>query len=122
MNDDKSFTQNIQHALDNGIEELDADVSRRLRLARYQALEAYQEKHNYWKPASGFALATMLLVAIGVWQFGGNQRSIEQFNERDTVIAQSNEDLELIASSDSMQFYQDLEFYQWLDVIKGNAG
>lgn len=122
MNDDKSFTQNIQHALDNGIEELDADVSRRLRLARYQALEAYQEKHNYWKPASGFALATMLLVAIGVWQFGGNQRSIEQFNERDTVIAQSIEDLELIASSDSMQFYQDLEFYQWLDVIKGNAG
>ena len=122
MNDDKSFTQNIQHALDNGIEELDADVSRRLRLARYQALEAYQEKLYYWKPASGFALATMLLVAIGVWQFGGNQRSIEQFNERDTVIAQSIEDLELIASSDSMQFYQDLEFYQWLDVIKGNAG
>jgi hypothetical protein len=122
MNDDKSFTQNIQNALDNGIEELDADVSRRLRLARYQALEAYQEKHNYWKPASGFALATMLLVAIGVWQFGGNQRSIEQFNERDTVIAQSIEDLELIASSDSMQFYQDLEFYQWLDVVEGNTG
>jgi hypothetical protein len=122
MNDDKSFARNIHHALDNSIEELDADISRRLRLARNQALDAYEEKHSYWKPASGFAVATMLLVAIGVWQFGGNQRSIEQFNERDTVIAQSIENLELIASSDSLQFYQDLEFYQWLDSLEDSAG
>ena len=122
MNDDKSFARNIQHVLDNSTEELDADISQRLRLARYQALEAYQEKHSYWKPAGGFALATMLLVAIGVWQFGSKQQSIEKLNESETVIVQNIEDLELIASSDSMQFYQDLEFYQWLDVIEGNSG
>lgn len=114
MNDDRSFTRSIRQVLDNSTEELDADISRRLRLARYRALESHEEKHSYWKPAGGFALASLLLVAIGVWQFGGN--------ERGNGITQGMEDLELIASSDSLQLYEDLEFYQWLDVVEGNAG
>ena len=128
MNDDKSFKRHIKQELDNSTEELDSEITRRLRLARYQALEAYQESHSYWKPAGGFALATMLLVAIGVWQFSGKQQDIETINERDTVIAQKTvdleliENLELIASSDSLQFYQDLEFYQWLDMLEGTTG
>jgi hypothetical protein len=122
MNDDRSFTRSIREALDNSTGELDSDVSRRLRLARYRALERYEEKHSYWKPASGFALATMLLAAIGVWQFGGNEQGVERLNESSTVIAQTMEDLELIASADSLQLYENLEFYQWLDVVEGNAG
>lgn len=114
MNDDRSFTNNIRQVLDNSTEELDVDISRRLRLARYRALERYEEKHSYWKPAGGFALASMLLVAIGVWQFSGN--------EKGNGMAYAMEDLELIASSDSLQLYEDLEFYQWLDVIEDNAG
>lgn len=114
MNDDRSFTNKIRQMLDNSTEELDTDISRRLRLARYRALENYEEKHSYWKPAGGFALASMLLVAIGVWQFGGH--------ERGNGMAQAMDDLELIASSDSLQLYEDLEFYQWLDVIQDNAG
>jgi hypothetical protein len=114
MNDDRSLTNSIRQVLDNSTEELDVDISRRLRLARYRALDSYEEKHSYWKPAGGFALASMLLVAIGVWLFGGN--------ERGNGMAQILEDLELIASSDSLQLYDDLEFYQWLDVVEDNAG
>lgn len=114
MNDEKSFTSSIRRLLDNSTEELDTDISRRLRLARSRALECYGEKHSYWKPAGGFALATTLLVAIGVWQFGAS--------ERGNGMAQNMEDLELIASSDSLQLYEELEFYQWLDVIEDNAG
>ena len=69
---------------------------------------------GYVHHAGGFALASMLLVAIGVWQFGGH--------ERGNGMAQAMDDLELIASSDSLQLYEDLEFYQWLDVIEDNAG
>jgi len=114
MNDDKSFTNSIRQVLDNSTEELNVDISRRLRLARYRALESYEAKHSYWKPAGGFALASMLLVAIGVWQFSG----IEKGNG----MVQTMDVLELIASSDSLQLYEDLEFYQWLDVIEDNAG
>ncbi len=114
MNDEQSFFDNIRQTLDNSSDQLDADITRQLHLARYRALENYEEKHSYWKPAGGFALATMLLAAIGVWQFGGH--------ERGNGMAQTMDDLELIASSDSLQLYEDLEFYQWLDVIEDNAG
>ena len=117
MNDEQSFINNIRQTLDNGAEQLDADISRRLRLARAKALESYTQKHSFWKPAGAFALASMLLVSIGVWQFGGNEHV-----NTDDGMAQAMEDLELIASSDSLHFYQDLEFYQWLEVIEGDAG
>lgn len=118
MNDDRAFNSSIRQRLDNSTEELDVEISRQLRLARYRALDSYEEKHSYWKPAGGFALATMLLAAIGVWQFGGNERGIESVNG----MTQTMENLELIASSDSLQLYEDLEFYQWLEVVEGNAG
>ena len=114
MNDEQSFLNNIRQALDNSSESLDADITRQLSLARYRALEQYEQKHSYWRPAGGVALATMLLVAIGVWQFSGYERS--------NGMAQNMDDLELMASSDSLQLYEDLEFYQWLDVIEDNAG
>lgn len=117
MNDEQSFTNNIKQTLDSSAEQLDADISRRLRLARGTALESYKEKHGFWKPAGSFALASMLLVAIGVWQFGGNEGA-----NTDDGMAQAMEDLELIASSDSLHLYQNLEFYQWLEVIEGDAG
>ena len=122
MNDERSFTNSIRDRLDDSIETLDSDVSRRLRLARSRALDSYQEKHGYWKPAGGFALATMLLVAIGVWQFGGNEGNIEKLNNNGIGIVQNMVDLEMIASSDSLQLIEDLEFYQWLDSLEGNAG
>ena len=113
MNDERSFTRSIRQILDNSTEELDPGISRRLRLARSRALQHYEEKHNYWKPVGGFALTSMLLVAIGVWQFGGS--------ESGNGMAQTMEELELFASSESLQLFEDLEFYQWLDVIEDNA-
>ena len=117
MNDEQSFINNIRQALDSSTEQLDAGITRRLRLARAKALESYPEKYSFWKPAGSFALASMLLVVIGVWQFGGNER----VNTVDGM-AQVMEDLEMIASSDSLHLYENLEFYQWLEVIEGNAG
>ena len=113
MNDEQSFINNIKQALDSSAEHLDADISRRLRLARANALE----KLSFWKPAGSFALASMLLMAIGVWQFGSNEHS-----KSVDGMAQVVEDLELIASSDSLHLYQNLDFYQWLEVIEGDAG
>jgi hypothetical protein len=117
MNDEQSFINSTRQILDSSAEQLDADISRRLRLARAKALESYTQKHSFWKPAGGFALATMMLIAIGIWQFGGNERGNTLNGE-----AQAIEDLELIASSDSLQLYENLEFYQWLEVIEGDAG
>lgn len=116
MNDDQSFLNNIRQTLESSAEQLDADVTRRLRLARSKAVESYTEKQSYWKPAGGFALASMLLIAIGVWHFGGYER-VDTLNG----MSQAMEDLELIATSDSLQLYENLEFYQWLEIIEADA-
>ncbi len=117
MNDEQSFINSIRQTLDSGVEQLDTDISRHLRLARAKAVDSYTEKSPFWKPAGGFALAMMLLVAIGVWQFGGNERV-----KPVTAMPLAMEDLELVASSDSLQLYENLEFYRWLEVIEGDAG
>ncbi len=116
MNDEQSFISNIRQTLDLSAEQLDVDISRRLRLARAKAVERYTEKHSYWKPAGGFALASLLLVAIGVWQFGGFTDG-NKFNGMPVAM----DDLELIASSDSLQLYENLDFYQWLEVTNSDA-
>lgn len=118
MNDEQSFINNIRQTLDLGAEHLDVNISRRLRLARAKAVDSYTDKHSFWKPAGGFALASMLLVAIGVWQFGGYGHG----NKLTGLPNQAVEDLELIASSDSLYLYENLEFYQWLEVINADAG
>lgn len=117
MNDEQSFIHNISQTLDSSVEQLDADISRRLRLARAKAVESYTAKYSFWKPAAGFALASMLLVTIGVWQFAGHE-SVQSV----TALPHAMEDFELIAASDSLQLYENLEFYQWLEVINGEAG
>lgn len=116
MNDEQSFINQIKQVLDEDTEQLDSDISRRLRLARAEAVESYTEKHFSWKPAGGFALATMLLVAIGVWQIDGNNPV-----NKTTTMPPAMEDLELIASSDNLQLYQNLDFYQWLETVEGDA-
>lgn len=116
MNDEQSFINQIKQVLDEDTEQLDSDISRRLRLARAEAVESYTEKHFSWKPAGGFALATMLLVAIGVWQIDGNNPV-----NKTTTMPLAVEDLELIASSDNLQLYQNLDFYQWLETVEGDA-
>ena len=116
MNDEQSFINHIKQVLDDDTEQLDADISRRLRLARAEAVESYTEKHFSWKPAGGFALATMLLVAIGVWQIGGNN-----LVNTTTTMPPAVDDLDLIASSDNLQLYQNLDFYQWLETVEGDA-
>lgn len=117
MNDEQSFVHNIKQTLDSSVEQLDVDISRRLRLARAKALESHSEKHSYWRPAGGFALAAMLVAAIGVWQFAGHMPGPGV-----TATPQAMEDFEMIATSDSLQLYENLEFYQWLEMTEGNAG
>jgi len=117
MNDDQSFVHNIKQTLDSSVDQLDVDISRRLRLARAKAVESHSAKHSYWRPVGGFALAATLVAAIGVWQFAGHAPSPGV-----AAVPQAMDDFEMIAAADSLQLYENLEFYQWLEVIKGDAG
>ncbi len=107
MQDDNKLNQRIRTALDASVDELDPDISRRLRQARHAALEtATKPRPPFWQPAGAFALASILVLSIFLWP----DRDTRQVAPEAAALA----DLELITTNDSLQLYEDLDFYQWL--------
>jgi len=104
MQDDSKLNKRIRTALDASVENLDPSVSRHLQQARHAALEtAAKPRMPFWQPAGAFALASILLLSVFVWPDRQNM-------PEPAALA----DLELITADDSLQLYEDLDFYQWL--------
>ncbi len=115
MNDreaQQEIEDRVRRALDERAAGLDAATLSRLRQAREQAL-ARGGRRSWWQrwPAGGglrwaSALAAGLLLVVGlvVWQQAGRQG-----------LDGAVDDLEVLASSDDLKLYQDLDFYLWLE-------
>ncbi len=115
MNDreaQQEIEDRVRRALDERAAGLDAATLSRLRQAREQAL-AGGAGRGWWQrwPAGGglrwaSAVAAGLLLVVGlvVWQQAGRQG-----------LDGAVDDLEVLASSDDLKLYQDLDFYLWLE-------
>lgn len=113
MKDEKAFTERINQVLNEQVDQLDDETSRRLKQARMQAVELVDHKHKQnWKPVIAFAFSILLGLAIILWP------KLDGFNEISSPI----EDLDLLVADDSLQLYEELEFYQWLLVDETEAG
>ena len=108
MTEDHSrFARDIKRHLDQNLDNLDEGVLSRLRHARVSALaDAPSRSMRRW-PVGAAALvsAAALAVAVGVW-FYPSGVSHEGF---------PLEDLELLATAEDPQVYEDLDFYYWLE-------
>ncbi len=114
MHSDKEFNRQIRAVLDQGVEQLDDAASRRLRQARMQAVEKASQQGQgarWWKPAAAFAVAASLVLAVVIWPTG-----------TDDMPASELLDVELMATDDSLQLYEELDFYQWLAEMQNSAG
>ncbi len=104
--------------LDEALQSLDPVISSRLRTARHHALEAAEKqgvprKVPWLLPATGIAAASVGFLALFFLLQSPEQKELA--SERVLQSASSGmEDLELLASSESIEFYEDLEFYGWL--------
>jgi hypothetical protein len=109
------FAQRMQQALRKSEDELDELTLARLRAARSRALDAMpQRRARYWVlPAS--AVAAVLLVVTAVMLSDtlqpGNGNTMVAPNGEVALV----EDMEMLSSEASIEFLQDLEFYEWLD-------
>ena len=104
------FERRVKAMLDQGTEDLDAHVMSRLNRAHHAALETLEVgRPGYvrWVPAAAVATATFLAVLL--WT--GEERPTEFPETLATVL----EDLELFSDEEELEFYEDLEFYAWLD-------
>lgn len=109
-NEDKlnaNETKNIRQSLDNSVDALDANTISKIRQIRAQAIEkAEGRKANNWQRLLVGGLATacvMVLAVVLLLKSPGSMQSVPV------------DDIELISSSDNLELFEDLEFYEWLE-------
>ena len=109
---EKLLLEKAKDLLNLGVESLGPQTERRLEDIRVRALSAAEEKRpgffspRRWVMVGSFAAATMAAVAIFFWL----SSSPEPLPTTGQV-----EDLEIITSQERLDFYQNLDFYRWLE-------
>ena len=103
---DQAFLDNARQLLDHSVDTIDEETSSRLRQLRYQALDNKPKKLSWFTPYSAFAAtAAVLVLTVTVWL-------TQTTNINDELVL---EDIPLLTAGEELDFYQDLEFYNWLD-------
>jgi len=113
---DEKFARFIKNELDNA-SELNADITRRLRLQRQATLDKLESKpaHDWFKSwGVPVATAAVLLIGLLVVLPQGQQEVLE-------IATMPAEDIELISTMD-FDDLDNLDFYDWLDMQEGQAG
>jgi len=110
--ENSTLIDEINKKLDESCEQIEPQVRSRLTQMRYLALDSVTDKsekiHTYWLPLSAFAAAG--LFAIVIFLDGPITASK---NDEVTYVA-LDDDMEILYSADSMDLYEEVEFYQWL--------
>ncbi|MFQ5451164.1 MAG: hypothetical protein ACE5E9_11085 [Nitrospinaceae bacterium] len=114
----KLFLHKARKTLDSGTEGMDAQTLSRLASIRRRALQS-EESLPLWEkfrrgfpvPLTAVTAASVLLVAALMFFFRGDPGPLNQF-----------QDLEILASGDNLEFYEELDFFAWLAEEEPNAG
>jgi hypothetical protein len=112
-----SWASRAKTLLDESAEGLDAATLSRLNRARQVALaQARPRATQRWFLPAGMASACVLLLAVVAWHSRAPSSPAGLPELPFTASANSTgADIDLVSSDDSLELYQDLEFYAWLD-------
>jgi len=102
--EEKAFIAKAKSVLEESAQDLNGEVERRLRQTRYRALEVRPRPFRWLVPASGFAAVSVVALAISLWWAQPSRHAP----------VQNVEDLEILASGENLELFDDLEFYHWL--------
>ena len=116
MNDPKQqeqvFLQKLTSTLDESETQLDADTLRDLRLARHKALESLHKPRRFWQPVGLAALAATVAIVVV---------SLQVMQTKTPVTTPGMEDMALLSTGDELDLYENLDFYQWLELEQHNG-
>lgn len=113
------FAAKAKTTFDESVERLDGAALSRLNQARHAALENLENAEananwRRWVPAGGVAAIALVSVLV--------LRGPEVDNIPDEAAA----DFEILLEGESLEMFQDLEFYSWIDEAEfsanGNVG
>lgn len=115
---DERLTDMAKKAFDQSVDELDAATLSKLNRGRQAALSELNRPKLFsarpswmtWMPVGGVA-ATVLIAVL-----------VLRAPEPTGVIDASATDLEILLSEESIELFEDLEFYSWLDTQELDEG
>ncbi len=105
---ERQFVSRIRTALDQSAERLEPGVRSRLTRMRHEALACQTDqppRHRHWRWVTGVAAAAMVAALVMLLPIG--PRDVR------TPLAVID-DIEMLASGDPLEIYEDMEFYSWL--------
>ncbi len=103
VNDEKLISQACD-ALDDSVNRIDAETSQRIIAARENALKRISKRFNLPKLFTAAATAFSILIAVVI--------VTSQFNQ--PVETEETQAIEIVATQDAIELYEELEFYTWL--------
>lgn len=117
----QEFLDAVKSGLDQAHDELDDLTVMRLRQMRNKALQAIPAsttpaanvislREQWWMPLTGVA-ATIVIAALAF------HMTTQAPQQQDDILS-AMEDMQILGAEPELDFYQDLEFYQWLDEQK----
>ena len=112
---ERQFLEKTKQVLDDSVRDLDGSTRSKLAQARNAALDSRRKIRRrlitWGTPAAGLAAAALL----GVLAFNGPGVSPSAVVNEDSVA-----DLDILTSGESLEFYKDIEFYEWLSEVAEN--
>jgi len=121
VNNDPGKTRKVENQakqlFDDSVEGLDAATLSRLNQGRHRALNELQQSSGIarmrrWAPATGIAAAALVAVLLLRGPAGIDE----------TAAALTASDFEMLLQEDSIEMFEDLEFYALLDEVDLAAG
>lgn len=104
------FEKDIKQKLEEGLDDISPDISRRLQSARYAALEKAQQKPHLLSsffPQTITAAAAIAVVSVSLYM----NFSVDDTAE--TVLAMEAE-MEMLTANENLELMEELEFIEWL--------
>lgn len=105
MNHSDPFVQKIKQTLDN--EALDRELQHRLKSARHVALEQVKTSFISRYTTAAIAFTSLCVIALAITLSLSPSTLPDQINNIEVF--------EIITGNDSLEMYENLEFYLWLE-------
>jgi len=108
MNKPDNFEKKNKSLLDESIDDISSDITRRLQQARHAALEKAKSRSTWsFYPQATAAIFSIAVISAGLFfNFDDNV-----FNNTELTM---ETDIEMLTSNESLDLMEDLEFLQWL--------
>jgi hypothetical protein len=110
---DEKFAQEAKTLFDDSVDELDAATLSTLNQSRQRALAETHARPSpwlRWVPAAGMAVAALLAVMVILPDPANIQ-----------VVPAAVTDMEILLGEDSIEMLEDLEFYEWIDMLEQDS-